>query len=102
MIVSIKSIYRNRIKETFKNQLIRELKIHSFLNHPNIVKLYGFVIDQESIHMILEPCLGKNLYENIQDYSNISEKLVKIWIRQVCIAIDYMHKNDILHRDLKP
>jgi len=71
MIFSIKSVYRTRIKESFKNQLIRELKIHSFLNHPNIVKLYGYVIDQEAIHMILEPCLGKNLYENIQYYRNV-------------------------------
>jgi aurora kinase len=61
MIFSIKSIYRNRIKDSFMNQLIRELKIHSFLNHPNIVKLYGYAFDRDAIHMILEPCLSKNL-----------------------------------------
>ena len=44
------------------NQLIRELKIQSYLEHPNIVKLYHYHIDQENVYLLLEPCLSKDLY----------------------------------------
>ncbi len=51
--------------ETFP-QLIREVKIQSFLDHPNIVKLFHFFVDEESAYLVLEPCLGKNLYQNLK------------------------------------
>lgn len=35
------------------------------LNHPNIVKLYGIFVSNESIFAILEYLSGGNLYEQI-------------------------------------
>jgi len=32
----------------------------------------------------------------------MSERVVRELIRQVCSAVEFMHKNDILHRDIKP
>jgi aurora kinase len=87
--------------DTFQ-QLIREVKIQSFLNHPSIVKLYHFFVDEESAYLVLEPCLGKNLYQNLKENGKMTEKVVREYIRQVCTAVEYMHKNDIIHRDLKP
>jgi serine/threonine protein kinase len=32
-------------RKRVRNQFIREVKIHMYLNHPNIAKLYGFFDD---------------------------------------------------------
>lgn len=52
--------------ETTMNQLIREVKIQAFLNHPHIVKIYNFFVDEDAAYLVLEPCLGKNLYQNLK------------------------------------
>ena len=66
LIYSVKTLYRNTMEGDSLNQLVREVKIQSFLNHPNIVKLYNFFVDEESAYLVLEPCLGKNLYQNLK------------------------------------
>jgi serine/threonine protein kinase len=48
------------------NQLIRELKIQSYLEHPNIVRLYHYHIDQDNVYLLLEPCLSKDLYYTLK------------------------------------
>jgi len=38
------------------NQLIREVKIQSFLNHTNIEKLYHVFSDHIAVYLVMEPC----------------------------------------------
>lgn len=46
MIVGLKVVEKKRIiKDSFMVQFIRELKIQSFLDHPNIIKVYGYFHD---------------------------------------------------------
>lgn len=87
---------------TTLNQLMREIKIQAFLNHPHIVKLYHFFVDEDSAYLVMEPCLGKNLFQNLKEAGRMNETLVRELIRQVCTAVEYMHKNNVLHRDIKP
>lgn len=37
-----------------ENQLVQEIKIQSFSNHPNILKMYGFFDDKSKIYLLLE------------------------------------------------
>jgi serine/threonine protein kinase len=36
-----------------ENQLLMEIKMQFYLNHPNILKLYGIFKDEENIYLIL-------------------------------------------------
>ncbi len=38
-----------------------------FLNHHNIVKLYGFFHDKDNIYLIMEYCSGGHLLKKIND-----------------------------------
>lgn len=49
---ALKRIYRSSLDEKMMNQLVREVKIQSFLNHPNIVKLYTFFSDEKAIYLV--------------------------------------------------
>lgn len=54
MIVGLKVIEKKRIiRDNFMVQFIRELKIQSFLDHPNIIKVYGCFSDEEHFYIIM-------------------------------------------------
>ncbi len=37
-----------------EEQIIMEIKLQSYMNHPNILKMYGYFCDQKNIYLILE------------------------------------------------
>lgn len=37
-----------------EGQLIQEIKIQMYSNHPNILKMYGFFSDENKIYLLLE------------------------------------------------
>jgi serine/threonine protein kinase len=83
-------------------QRIREIKIQSFLDHPHIVQLYSVFVEENNLYLLMELCSDGTLYECLRREGIFSEERIKTVIRQVCYAVEYMHDNDILHRDLKP
>jgi aurora kinase, other len=82
------------------NRLIQEIKIQSSLSHPNILNLYGYTADAEKVYLLLEPCLGSNAYKRLNK-KPMPEKEVKKHIKEICSAVEYLHKRDIIHRDIK-
>jgi aurora kinase len=54
MIVALKVVDKKKIiKDNLLVQFIRELKIQSFLDHPNIIKTYGYFVDEENFYTVL-------------------------------------------------
>lgn len=50
----------------------------------------------------MELSYSGNLYHHLKLEGRFSEDKIRSIIKQVCQAVEYMHDNDILHRDLKP
>ena len=66
-IVAIKVLNKGLIRQLkAQKQVIREIKIHSFLDHPNIIKLYGVFHDDENVYMILEYAPSGELYNELK------------------------------------
>ena len=77
-----------------------ELVIIAYLEHPNIPKFYGIVIEPNVLSLVFEFIDGKNLDEfKPSDFTN--EQKFKI-IYELASCIEYIHKNKFIHRDLKP
>jgi len=53
------------------DQLIKEIKIQSFCNHENILKLYGFFDDAEFIYIILEYMEEGTLFQTLKKQNKI-------------------------------
>lgn len=45
-----------------ENQLVQEIKIQTYLRHPNLLKMHGFFCDNDNIYLILEDALGGNMF----------------------------------------
>ena len=72
------------LEEEITEQFIRELKIQMYLNHPNIIKLYGFFDDEHYIYIILEVGTGGQLYHQLRKSEPMPENKVATIMKQVC------------------
>lgn len=79
----------------------KEIKIHSSINHPNVVKFHEYLEDSNFFYVILEYCENKDLFEYIQK-NNVSHERIKKMFHQICLGLKALHDRDIIHRDLKP
>jgi myosin-light-chain kinase len=73
-----------------------------FLNHPNIVKMYGCFDDASNIYIILEVGMGGQLFHQIKKSLPLPEPRTAFIMRQVCEAVNEIHSLRIIHRDIKP
>jgi len=98
---AIKSINKKLVGDA--DRLANELDIMKSLDHPHIIKLFETFEDARFIYLVMECCVGGELFDKIVDTDGgFSEVQAAKMIRQVISAIFYMHKNLIAHRDIKP
>jgi serine/threonine protein kinase len=76
------------------------------LNHPNIVTVQEYFEDAERIYVVLEWLKGGELYQDInlriKERRRFTERQAARILFQVASAVNYLHMNNIMHRDVKP
>lgn len=70
------------------------------LDHPNICKFLEAYMDKDNIYVVMEYCAGGTLKELIYSHNNSEFNVAKI-MQKLFWAVNYMHNNNIVHRDLK-
>jgi serine/threonine protein kinase len=64
----MKVIGKQSIREDkLETQMARELKIISFVKHPNLITCYGFFDDADNVYVLMELCSGGHLFKQIQN-----------------------------------
>ncbi|KAJ8005523.1 hypothetical protein DPEC_G00118840 [Dallia pectoralis] len=67
-----------------------------------IVKLYCTFKDNKYVYMLLEACLGGELWSLLRDRGSFDELTAKLCVGCVTEAFEYLHHNRVIYRDLKP
>jgi serine/threonine protein kinase len=94
------------IKEKAKEKIrelrtIREAHIMMLLRHPHIVQLKNLVAVGPYFYILMDYVNGGQLLHYIVKRQKLSEQHSRQFSRQIVSALDYMHRNSIVHRDLK-
>ncbi|KAJ1749059.1 MAP/microtubule affinity-regulating kinase 4 [Coemansia sp. RSA 1821] len=79
----------------------REIKLLSLLYHPNIVRIYDVVQHPKFTMIVMEHNSGGELLHHIRKRGRLHENEARGLFRQIVSAMDYTHRNCIIHRDLK-
>lgn len=79
----------------------REMMLLKDLNHENIVRYFGSSSDENYLNIFLEYVPGGSVQTMLNSYGPFEEPLIRNFIRQVLIGLNYLHGEDIIHRDIK-
>lgn len=72
------------------------------LSHPNIMTIEKSFHIGNKFYQIFPLCAGGELYEHVSQQGHFSEHDAALIMRDLVSALDYLHKQDILHMDIKP
>jgi predicted Ser/Thr protein kinase len=94
------------LQPNFKDRFLQEARSAARLKHANIVQVYDFAQDGDTLYIVMEYIPGKNLGQYLEELRSKGEWLsyldsIEI-ARQVALALDCAHKAGVLHRDIKP
>ena len=100
--VALKKIRLENEDEGIPSTSIREISILKQLRHPNIVYLIDLIHGEKKLYLVFE-YMDHDL-KKFLDINNgpLTPELVKSYLYQILIAINFCHSKRILHRDLKP
>ncbi|CAI7618209.1 unnamed protein product [Penicillium crustosum] len=79
----------------------REAAIVSLVNHPYICGMRDVVRTSYHWYMLFEYVNGGQMLDYIISHGKLKEKQARKFARQIASALDYSHRNSIVHRDLK-
>ena len=99
LIRAMKVIPKHNQKDN--QEILREINILKNLDHPNVMKIYEFLEDENNYYLIQEFCDGGDLDTILNGKKIFCEFLVKYIMYQVFLAINYLHSNNIVHQDIK-
>ncbi|MCG8611509.1 MAG: ABC transporter substrate-binding protein [Pseudomonadales bacterium] len=90
--------------EDFINLFLREARIISQLNHPNVVGVFDFGKTPEDgiVYLAMEYLEGEDLEVIVKQKGGIALAQIMWVIEQLCNGVHAAHKLNIVHRDLKP
>ncbi|MBS1990276.1 MAG: serine/threonine protein kinase [Cyanobacteria bacterium SZAS LIN-3] len=82
----------------------KEAKLLSSLDHPQVVKLEGFFVEDHRAYLVLEHIDGQNLRQLVERDGPMSEEQILSLARQMCSILDYLHglSPPLVHRDFTP
>ena len=97
---TLKKEYIKKYQQTKHTK--EERKILETIDYPFISKLYYAFQTKKSLYMITEFMAGGEMFHHLHDCGHFDENRARFYIAELVLAIDHLHKHNILYRDLKP
>ncbi|KAM5137765.1 serine/threonine-protein kinase 33 [Mantella aurantiaca] len=98
---AIKKVNREKAGSSAVKLLEREVSILKRVNHEHVIHLEEVFETPKRMYLVMELCEGGELKGILRRRKRFSETETRHVIHSLASAIAYLHRKDIVHRDLK-
>lgn len=88
--------------EKFRQAFVKEAQTVATLHHPNVVEVIDIFDENNTSYMVMSFINGRTLQSIVDANGPLSYPDAVNYMAQISNAVDYIHKQNILHRDIKP
>nr|XP_027194793.1 cyclin-dependent kinase-like 4 [Dermatophagoides pteronyssinus] len=101
-LVAIKKYVETEDDPLIKKIAMREIKMLKQLKHPNLINLIEVFRRKRKLHLVFEYC-ELTVLDILEKYPRgVPEPIVKRIMWQTINAVNFCHKHNCIHRDVKP
>ena len=103
-VVAIKAVFPElTVDPEMRERFLNEAKIQRRLQHPNIVQIREFLIDQGKSYIVMEFVAGETLSNRLRQLGRPMRAYEAIEVfRQALEGLGFAHSQGVIHRDIKP
>lgn len=85
----------------FRERFQREAQISADLRHPGIVCIHDYGEDNGMFYLVMDLIRGQSLQKLLEQEAPLPLSRALPMLAQVAMALDFMHEQGVIHRDLK-
>ena len=100
-VVAVKIADKKHGSTSDINEFRNEAEILRTLKHQNVLRFLGLFEDNSKIYLFTELVGGGELFNRMIERNGFEESEARKIIKKILSAIDYLHRNNIVHRDIK-
>ncbi|KIW16130.1 cAMP-dependent protein kinase type 2 [Exophiala spinifera] len=79
-----------------------ERRMLSRVKHPFLITLWGTFQDSKNLYMVMDFIEGGELFSLLRKSQRFPNPVAKFYAAEVTLALEYLHAQNIIYRDLKP
>mmetsp|Transcript_6524 Transcript_6524/g.7942 ORF Transcript_6524/g.7942 Transcript_6524/m.7942 type:complete len:320 (+) Transcript_6524:853-1812(+) len=79
-----------------------ELRVMGGSSHPFICTLRYAFQTNDKLYMVSDFCQGGELFFHLKNMHKFSDSMVRFYSAEIALALEYLHRHNIIYRDIKP
>lgn len=90
------------IRKNAVENILAERDILISVRNPFVVRFFYSFTCRDNLYLVMEYLNGGDLYSLLRKMGCLEENVARVYIAELVLALEYLHSQGVVHRDLKP